>query len=75
MFLIRQDIYRSDGKGRADAVEKTAIGEAMAKTAEDNFRIQVWDREEKELLETISRSPDFGQPDGVTGEIRRRPGF
>ena len=30
----------------------------MVDTAEDNFRIEVWDREEKTHLETISRSPD-----------------
>ncbi|WP_246684205.1 hypothetical protein [Mesorhizobium sp. B2-6-5] len=30
----------------------------MAITAEDNFRIEVWDREEKTHLETISTSPD-----------------
>lgn len=30
----------------------------MATTAEDNFRIEVWDREEKALVETICRSPD-----------------
>lgn len=33
-------------------------GEAMAKTGEDNFRIEVWDREEKALVETICRSRD-----------------
>jgi hypothetical protein len=31
----------------------------MGKTAEDNFKIEVWDREETALVETISRSPDF----------------
>lgn len=30
----------------------------MVETAEDNFRIEVWDREEKTHLETICRSPD-----------------
>ncbi|MER8751665.1 hypothetical protein NKH57_20720 [Mesorhizobium sp. M1050] len=35
---------------------QTLAGEAMAKTAEDNFRIEVWDRDEQALSETISRS-------------------
>lgn len=28
-------------------------------TAEDNYRIEVWDIDERELIETISRSPEF----------------
>ncbi|MER8884733.1 hypothetical protein [Mesorhizobium sp. M0500] len=48
----------------------------MAKTAEDNFRIEVWDREEKALVETISRSPDSSVSQAAwQAAIRRRPGM
>ncbi|ESX48814.1 hypothetical protein X762_10955 [Mesorhizobium sp. LSHC426A00] len=47
----------------------------MGKTAEDNFRIEVWDREEKELAETINRSPDSSVSQAAwQAAIRRRPG-
>ncbi|TRC91145.1 hypothetical protein FJV80_04280 [Mesorhizobium sp. WSM4310] len=47
----------------------------MAKTPEDNFRIEVWDRDESSLVETISRSPDFVVSHaGWQAAIRRRPG-
>ncbi|TPL00724.1 hypothetical protein FJ938_22020 [Mesorhizobium sp. B2-4-14] len=48
----------------------------MAKTPEDNFRIEVWDREEKERAETICRSPDFFISQAAWhSAIRRRPGM
>ncbi|MBZ9670919.1 hypothetical protein [Mesorhizobium sp. ES1-3] len=48
----------------------------MANTAEDNFRIEVWDREEKTHLETISRSPDAAVSQAAwQAAIRRRPGM
>ncbi|GLS36825.1 hypothetical protein GCM10010869_24160 [Mesorhizobium tianshanense] len=48
----------------------------MANTAEDNFRIEVWDREEKALVETICRSPDsFISQAAWQTAIRRRPGM
>ena len=48
----------------------------MAKTAEDNFRIEVWDREEKVLVETISRSPDSSVSQAAwQATIRRRSGM
>jgi hypothetical protein len=48
----------------------------MAMTAEDNFRIEVWDRDESALVETISRSPDFVVSQaGWQAAIRRRPGM
>ncbi|MER8783332.1 hypothetical protein NKH60_19145 [Mesorhizobium sp. M1006] len=48
----------------------------MAKTAEDNFRIEVWDREETALVETISRSPDSSVSQAAwQAAIRRRPGM
>ncbi|RWD29872.1 MAG: hypothetical protein EOS34_27410 [Mesorhizobium sp.] len=48
----------------------------MAKTAEDNFRIEVWDREERALIETICRSPDsFVSQAAWQSAIRRRPGM
>ncbi|MER9529796.1 hypothetical protein NKI89_08295 [Mesorhizobium sp. M0309] len=47
----------------------------MAKTAEDNFRIEVY-REEKALSETISRSPDSTVSQAAwQAAIRRRPGM
>ncbi|MER8873376.1 hypothetical protein NKI04_26310 [Mesorhizobium sp. M0814] len=46
----------------------------MAKT-EDNFRIEVWDREEKALVETICRSPDSFVSQAAWQAIRRRPGM
>ncbi|TPL79779.1 hypothetical protein FJ941_19740 [Mesorhizobium sp. B2-3-13] len=48
----------------------------MANTAEDNFRIEVWDREEKTHLETISTSPDATVSQAAwQAAIRRRPGM
>ncbi|UCI28226.1 hypothetical protein [Mesorhizobium sp. B2-8-5] len=48
----------------------------MGKTAEDNFRIEVWDRDEVAPIETISRSPDFVVSQaGWQAAIRRRPGM
>ncbi|TPL80656.1 hypothetical protein [Mesorhizobium sp. B2-3-12] len=48
----------------------------MTDTAEDNFRIEVWDREEKTHLETISRSPDAMVSQAAwQAAIRRRPGM
>ncbi|TPM32950.1 hypothetical protein FJ958_09355 [Mesorhizobium sp. B2-3-5] len=48
----------------------------MAKTPEDNFRIEVWDRDETSIAETISRSPDFiVSHAGWQAAIRRRPGM
>ncbi|WP_287363332.1 hypothetical protein [Mesorhizobium sp.] len=48
----------------------------MANTGEDNFRIEVWDREEKTLIETICRSPDsFVSQAAWQTAIRRRPGM
>ncbi|RUX00517.1 MAG: hypothetical protein EOS71_00685 [Mesorhizobium sp.] len=48
----------------------------MAKTAEDNFRIEVWDREETTLAETINRSPDAMVSQAAWhAAIRRRPGM
>ncbi|MER9248585.1 hypothetical protein [Mesorhizobium sp. M0590] len=48
----------------------------MAKTAEDNFRIEVWDRDEKRLVETIGRSPDSVVSQAAwQAAIRRRPGM
>ncbi|ESZ67708.1 hypothetical protein X727_23935 [Mesorhizobium sp. L103C119B0] len=48
----------------------------MAKTAEDNFRIEVWDRDEQALSETISRSPDLTVSQAAwQAAIRRRPGM
>ncbi|BCG83874.1 MULTISPECIES: hypothetical protein [Mesorhizobium] len=48
----------------------------MVDTAEDNFRIEVWDREEKTHLETISRSPDAVVSQAAwQAAIRRRPGM
>ena len=48
----------------------------MAKTAEDNFRIEVWDRDEKGLVETICRSPDSSVSQAAwQAAIRRRPGM
>ncbi|TPK72210.1 hypothetical protein FJ930_13015 [Mesorhizobium sp. B2-4-15] len=47
----------------------------MADSAEDNFRIEVWDREEKTHLETISRSPDAVVSLAAwQASIRGRPG-
>ncbi|MES0179674.1 hypothetical protein NKJ86_13885 [Mesorhizobium sp. M0025] len=51
-------------------------GEAMGKTAEDNFRIEVWDRDETQLVETICRSPDFLISQTAWHiAVRRRPGM
>ncbi len=48
----------------------------MADTAEDNFRIEVWDQEEKTLVETICRSPDAMVSQAAwQAAIRRRPGM
>ncbi|WP_136620849.1 MULTISPECIES: hypothetical protein [Mesorhizobium] len=48
----------------------------MAKTAEDNFRIEVWDRDEQAISETISRSPDSTVSQAAwQAAIRRRPGM
>ncbi|RTM05687.1 MAG: hypothetical protein EKK31_15100 [Hyphomicrobiales bacterium] len=48
----------------------------MAKTAEDNFRIEVWDRDESSRIETICRSPDFFVSQAAwQSAIRRRPGM
>lgn len=48
----------------------------MAITAEDNFRIEVWDRDEQALCETISRSPDSTVSQAAwQAAIRRRPGM
>lgn len=48
----------------------------MAKTAEDNFRIEVWDREETALGETINRSSDASVSQAAwQASIRRRPGM
>ena len=45
-------------------------------TAEDNFRIEVWDAAERELVETISRSPDhFVSIAAWHAAVRRRPGM
>ncbi|MER8854399.1 hypothetical protein NKI12_17630 [Mesorhizobium australicum] len=50
--------------------------EAIAKTAEDNFRIEVWNREEQALSETISRSPDSTVSQAAwQAAIRRRAGM
>jgi hypothetical protein len=47
----------------------------MAKTAEDNFRIEAWDREETALAETVDRSPDsIVSQTAWQAAIRRRPG-
>ncbi|MER8388776.1 hypothetical protein NKG60_05000 [Mesorhizobium sp. M1428] len=48
----------------------------MAKTKEDHFRIEVWDRQEAALIETICRSPDsFVSQAAWQSAIRRRPGM
>ncbi|PBB26353.1 hypothetical protein CK227_09310 [Mesorhizobium sp. WSM4308] len=48
----------------------------MANTEEDHFRIEVWDREETTLVETVSRSPDsFVSQAAWQSAIRRRPGM
>jgi hypothetical protein len=48
----------------------------MGKTAEDNFKVEVWERDESALVETISRSPDFiVSQAGWQAAIRRRPGM
>jgi len=48
----------------------------MVDTAEDNFRIEVWDREEKTHLETICRTPDAVVSQAAWhAAIRRRPGM
>lgn len=48
----------------------------MGKTPEDNFRIEVWDRDEKGRIETVSRSPDFFISKAAWhSAIRRRPGM
>ncbi|TJV19720.1 MULTISPECIES: hypothetical protein [unclassified Mesorhizobium] len=48
----------------------------MVDTAEDNFRIEVWDSEEKTHLETICRSPDAMVSQAAwQAAIRRRPGM
>lgn len=48
----------------------------MGETAEGNFRIEVWDREEKNLVETICRSPDSSVSQAAWHmAIRRRPGM
>lgn len=74
MFLIC-GLFRSGEKENGDA-PKASAGEAMVKTAEDNFRIEVWDREEKALIETISRSPDSSVSQAAWQvAIRRRPGM
>lgn len=45
-------------------------------TDEDNFRIEVWDREEKTHLETICRSSDAMVSQAAwQSAIRRRPGM
>lgn len=47
----------------------------MVDTAEDNFRIEVWDQEEKTHLETICRSPDaLGSQAAWHAAIRGRRG-
>ncbi|ESZ05792.1 hypothetical protein [Mesorhizobium sp. L48C026A00] len=66
-------IWSSKGHGSASIA---LAGEAMATTAEDNFRIEVWDREEQALAETISRSPDSTVSQAAwQAAIRRRPGM
>lgn len=48
----------------------------MARTDEDNFRIEVWDREETGLAETINRSSDPSVSQAAwQAAIRRRPGM
>ncbi len=43
---------------------------------EDNYRIEVWDRDGKTLVETISRSPDFiVSMASWHAAVRRRPGM
>lgn len=55
---------------------ETLAGEAIAKSAEDNFRIEVWDRDDQALSETISRSPDSTVSQAAwQAAIRRRPGM
>ena len=45
-------------------------------TAEDNFRVEVWSEDEKTLLETVSRSPDFHVSLAAWhAAIPRRPGM
>ncbi|WP_292341326.1 hypothetical protein [Mesorhizobium sp.] len=63
--------------GREDSGRRPgAAGKAMAKTEEDNFRIEVWDREETALVETICRSPDCSVSQAAwQSAIRRRPGM
>ncbi|MGX8010104.1 hypothetical protein ACVDG8_014625 [Mesorhizobium sp. ORM8.1] len=59
---------------RAGAKRSTA--KAMPKTAEDNFKIEVWDKQESALVETVSRSPDFFVSQAAwQAAIRRRPGM
>ncbi|RWE23083.1 MAG: hypothetical protein EOS78_33515, partial [Mesorhizobium sp.] len=53
--LFQRDLEQQRDHGSASIA---LAGEAMGKTAEDNFRIEVWDRDEQALSETISRSPD-----------------
>ncbi|MER8517247.1 hypothetical protein NKH47_30610 [Mesorhizobium sp. M1060] len=71
MFL-RDLEQQSDHGLAAIAVD----GEATAKTAEHNFWVEVWDREEQVLSETISRSPDSTVSQAAwQAAIRRRPGM
>lgn len=45
-------------------------------TAEDNFRVEVWDPDKKVLVEVVSRSPDFHVSVAAwRAAIRRRPGM
>lgn len=69
--MALSEVERNFGKA-----PKALAGEAMAKTAEDNFRIEVWDREEKVCVETICRSPDSSVSQAAwQAAIRRRPGM
>jgi hypothetical protein len=48
----------------------------MANTADDNFRIEVWDSHEEALVETINRSSDSMVSQAAwQAAIRRRPGM
>lgn len=45
-------------------------------TAEDNFQVQVWDADERELVETIARSSDhLVSVAAWHAAVRRRPGM
>ncbi|MCO5163524.1 MAG: hypothetical protein M9939_20530 [Mesorhizobium sp.] len=45
-------------------------------TAEDNFRVEVWDADERELIETIARSSDhLVSVAAWHAAVRRRPGM